>query len=61
MQEWQLVSTFDPKPQNPSESETLKTVRVREFGALALFYSLAQKLELIDLINLCVPQAPPGR
>ena len=39
----------------------LKIIRVREFGASALFYWLAQKLELIDLINLCVPQALPGR
>jgi transposase len=39
----------------------LRTVQTREFGASALFYTVAQELELIDLINTYVPPAPPGR
>jgi transposase len=39
----------------------LQTVQVREFGASALFYSLAQELGLIELINAQVPPAPPRR
>jgi len=39
----------------------LRTVQTREFGASALFYTVAQELGLIDLINAYVPPAPPGR
>src|SRR5438093_1189899 len=39
----------------------LHTVQTREFGASALFYSLAQELGLVALINAHVPPAPPGR
>ena len=39
----------------------LHTVQTREFGASALFYSLAQDLGLIERINTHVPPAPPGR
>ena len=39
----------------------LQTVQTREFGASALFYTLAQDLGLIDLINMYVPPAPAGR
>src|SRR6266436_3496278 len=44
-----------------AESPALQTVRIREFGASALFYSLAQDLGLIELINAHVPPAPPRR
>jgi hypothetical protein len=36
-------------------------VQTREFGASALFYSLAQELGLIELIDAHVPPAPPRR
>jgi hypothetical protein len=36
-------------------------VQTREFGASALFYSLAQELGLIELIDAHVPPAPPQR
>jgi len=39
----------------------LHTVQTREFGASALFYSLAQELGLIALIDAHVPPAPPRR
>jgi transposase len=39
----------------------LHTVQTREFGASALFYSLAWELGLVELINAHVPPAPPGR
>src|SRR4029434_3203486 len=45
----------------PQEMPALQTVQLREFGASALFYSLAQQLGLIELINAHVPPAPPGR
>lgn len=44
-----------------AESPALQTVRIREFGASALFYALAQDLGLIALINAHVPPAPPRR
>src|SRR6266436_8997707 len=44
-----------------AESPALQTVRIREFGASALFYALAQDLGLIELINAHVPPAPPRR
>src|SRR4029453_2728573 len=44
-----------------AESPALQTVRLRELGASALFYSLAQALDLIALINPHVPPAPPRR
>jgi len=44
-----------------AESPALQTVRLREFGASALFYSLAQELDLIALLNTHVPPAPPRR
>jgi len=40
---------------------TLHTVQTREFGASALFYTVAQELGLLELINASVPPAPPGR
>jgi len=40
---------------------TLHTVQPREFGASALFYTVAQELGLLELINAYVPPAPPGR
>ena len=45
----------------PQEMPVLRTVQLREFGASALFYSLAQQLGLIELINAHVLPAPPGR
>ena len=39
----------------------LRTVQTREFGASALFYTVAQEPGLIELINAYVPPAPPGR
>jgi transposase len=39
----------------------LHIVQTREFGASALFYSLAQELGLIELIDAHVPPAPPQR
>ena len=39
----------------------LQTVQTREFGASTLFYTLAQDLGLIDLINAHVPPAPARR
>ena len=45
----------------PQEMPALRTVQLREFGASALFYSLAPQLGLIELINAHVPPAPPGR
>jgi transposase len=43
------------------EIPALRTVQIREFGASALFYAVAQELRLIELINAHVPPAPPGR
>lgn len=43
------------------EIPALRTVQIREFGASALFYAVAQELGLIELINAHVPPAPPGR
>ena len=45
----------------PEQIPTLYTIQTREFGASALFYTLALELGLIDLINASVPPAPPGR
>jgi transposase len=45
----------------PEQIPTLSTVQTREFGASALFYTLALELGLINLINAYVPPAPPGR
>ena len=45
----------------PQEMPALRTVQLREFGASALFYSLAPQLGLIELLNAHVPPAPPGR
>jgi hypothetical protein len=39
----------------------LQTVPLREFGASAGFYALAQELGLLELINAHVPPAPPRR
>ena len=39
----------------------LQTVQTREFGASTLFYTLAQDLGRIDLINAHVPPAPVRR
>ena len=54
------------RAQHPSSPLTdqlpqLHTVQTREFGASALFYSLAWELGLVELINAHVPPAPPGR
>ena len=45
----------------PDQLPQLHTVQIRAFGASALFYSLAQELGLVELINAHVPPAPPGR
>jgi hypothetical protein len=39
----------------------LQTGQTREFGASALFYSVAQELGRIERLNAHVPAAPPGR
>ena len=39
----------------------LKRVQVREFGASALFWSLAQELGLVELIDALVPSPPRDR
>jgi transposase len=46
---------------HPEALPPLHTVQTREFGASALFYSLAQELGLIELIDAHVPPAPPQR
>ena len=56
----QLHAQFTSSP-HKEESPALQTVRIREFGASALFYALAQDLGLIELINAHVPPAPPRR
>ena len=48
-------------PPKTAALPALQTVQIREFGASALFYSLAQELGLIELINAHVPPAPPRR
>src|SRR6266853_5684549 len=40
---------------------TLHTVQTREFGASALFYTVAQALGLLELLKADGPPAPPGR
>src|SRR4029450_9242841 len=49
------------RAQFTSSPPPLPTVQTREFGASALFYSLAQELGLIELIDAHVPPAPPRR
>ena len=56
----QIRTQFIPSPQT-AQLPQLQTVQTREFGASALFYSLAQELGLVELINAHVPPAPPGR
>lgn len=56
----QIRTQFTSSPQE-GEIPELQTVQIREFGASALFYSLAQELGLVELINAHVPAAPPGR
>lgn len=56
----QIRAQFTSAPL-PEAMPALRTVQPREFGASALFYSLAQELGLIELINAHVPPAPPGR
>ena len=56
----QIRVQFTSSPQK-GEIPELQTVQTREFGASALFYSLAQELGLVELINAHVPAAPPGR
>ncbi len=56
----QIRAQFISSP-TPDQLPQLQTVQTREFGASALFYSLAQELELVELINAHVPPAPPGR
>ena len=48
-------------PPKTAALPALQTVQIRECGASALFYSLAQELGLIELINAHVPPAPPRR
>ena len=55
----QMRAQFTSAP--PKAMPALRTVQLREFGASALFYSLAQELGLIELINAHVPPAPPRR
>jgi transposase len=56
----QIRAQFISSPKT-DQLPQLQTVQTREFGASALFYSLAQELELVELINVHVPPAPPGR
>lgn len=56
----QIRAQFTSSP-IPDQLPQLHTVQTREFGASALFYSLAQELGLVELINAHVPPAPPGR
>src|SRR2546426_8334871 len=49
------LSLHDALPISP-----LRTVQTREFGASTLFYTLAQDLGIVDLINAHVPPAPVG-
>ena len=58
MEQIRVQCTSSPPPE---QMPTLHTVQTREFGASALFYTLALELGLIDLINTYVPPAPPGR
>jgi transposase len=57
MQEIYEHFTADKKEQMPE----LKRVSVKEFGASALFYSLACELGLIELIDAVVPEPPPTK
>src|SRR5712692_5771021 len=45
----------------PEAVAALLTVQPREVGASTLFYTLAQDLGIVDLINAHVPPAPVGR
>ena len=56
----QLRTQGSVAPQ-PGAAPPLQTVQTREFGASTLFYTLAQELGLVDLINAHVPPAPAGR
>ena len=56
----QIRAQFISSPKT-DQLPQLQTVQTREFGASALFYSLAQELGLVELINAHVPPAPPGR
>ena len=56
----QIRAQFTSTPKTAA-LPALQTVQIREFGASALFYSLAQELGLIELINAHVPPAPPRR
>jgi len=56
----QSRAQFTSSP-TPTQLPQLHTVQPRDFGAAALFYSLAQELGLVELINAHVPPAPPGR
>jgi transposase len=56
----QIRAQFTSSPP-PDQLPQLHTVQIRELGASALFYSLAQELGLVELINAQVPPAPPGR
>ncbi len=56
----QLRAPFTSSP-HPEALPPLHTVQTREFGAAALFSSLAQELGLIELIDAHVPPAPPRR
>jgi hypothetical protein len=47
-------------PSSPAAPPELQRVQVKEFGASAVFWTLAQELGLVDLLNRIVP-APPGR
>jgi transposase len=65
MQEIYEHFTADKKEQSrkglPCLLPELKRVSVKEFGASALFYSLACKLGLIELIDAVVPEPPPTK
>src|SRR2546428_8271010 len=56
----QIRAQFTSSPK-PDQSPQLHTVQTREFGASALFYSLAQELGLVELLNAHIPPAPPVR
>src|SRR3954462_14349788 len=53
----QLRTQGSVAPQ-PGAAPPLRTVQTREFGASTLFYTLAQDLGIVDLINAHVPPAP---
>ena len=58
LEQLRTQATASPAPEAVA---ALMTVQTREFGASTLFYTLAQDLGIVDLINAHVPPAPGGR